>query len=289
MMSLGILVFLCSCVLGSIRVKHTAKKTARLGGNVTFECQLMTNESNVIQITWHKESGNFTGAVATASKAYGHKLLGYYMNRAKHSSPKSLNITAITISPVTLVDEGCFKCIFNLFPFGASTGTICLKVYEEQILEPNLEVHKIGPHDILDILYIITCSATGYPAPNITWKLPENLNIAPEIHSIVHQNETETVISNFTLNILSTGYSKVHVICVVRHPALNSEKYLSTDLNGTGYKVSEWKFVSTYIIIIFIILILSLVMIIVFVCMKKKRKSKRYRKSDQIQKALDLS
>ncbi|CAJ0959515.1 unnamed protein product [Ranitomeya imitator] len=234
----------------------------------------MTNESNVIQITWHKESGNFTGAMATASKAYGQKLVGHYMNRAKHSSHKSLNISAITINPVTLVDEGCFKCIFNLFPLGASTGTICLKVNEEQILEPNLEVHEIGPPDIRDKLYIVTCSATGNPAPNITWMLPENLNTAPELYSFVNQNETETVISNFTLNISSTRYSKVHVICVVRHPALDSEKYLSTDINGTGNKDSDWKFASTFIIV-FIILMLSLALIIVLVHMKKKSKSKR--------------
>ncbi|XP_073526952.1 OX-2 membrane glycoprotein-like [Phyllobates terribilis] len=272
MMPLSKLVFLFSSVLGSIQVKNTAKETAKLGGNVTLECQLMTNEPNVIQITWYKESGNFTGPVATASKAYGHKLLGYYMSRAKHYTHKTLNISAITINPVTLMDEGCFKCIFNLFPLGASTGTICLKVYGEQILEPNLEVHEIGHPDILDILYIVTCSATGNPAPNITWMLPENLNIAPEIYYIVNQNGTETIISNFTLNISSTTYSKIHVICVVRHPALNSEKYLSIDINGTRNKDSDWKFLSIYIIII--LLILSLV-IIVFICMWKRSKGKK--------------
>ncbi|XP_075707355.1 OX-2 membrane glycoprotein-like [Rhinoderma darwinii] len=217
---------------GTIKVKNIATERARIDSNVTLLCQLMTPDPNVVQITWQKESGNFTGTVTTSSKVYGQKRLGYYSNRTKHFTNSS-NVSAITISHVTLEDEGCFKCIFNLFPLGASSGTICLEVYEANILEPKLQVREIAHHDILDMLYVVICSATGKPAPNITWLLPENLDSAPETYTIINLNETETVISNFTLHISSIWDMKVSIICVVNHPVLSSEKRLSTVLDGT--------------------------------------------------------
>lgn len=223
---------------GAITVKNNAKETARIGGNVTLLCQLMGSEANVIQITWQKESGNFTGTLATTSRVYGQKLLGYYTKRAKHSTNNTANVSAITISPVTPEDEGCFRCIFNLFPDGASTGIVCLDVYEENLLEPHLEVLEIAQPDMSDKLYTVTCSATGQPAPTITWILPENLDITPETYTIINQNKTVTVISNFTLPISSPR--DVPVTCAVHHPSLSSEKHLSTVIDGTETQDSDW-------------------------------------------------
>ncbi|XP_075118600.1 OX-2 membrane glycoprotein-like [Leptodactylus fuscus] len=229
----SLLVLLWSSVQGAT-VKNNPKEAVTIGGNVTLQCQLIIEEPNVIQITWQKETGNFTGAVATISKVYGQKLIGYYSNRTKHSASNSPDVSAISISNVTPEDEGCFKCIFNLFPSGATTGTICLEVYEPTILEPNLEVLEIDNRDIADKLYTVTCSVnTGKPTPNITWILPGNLNITPETHTTRHLNETETVTSNFTLPLSSIWDMRVSVICVVRHPGLSAEKHLSTVIDGT--------------------------------------------------------
>ncbi|KAG8543893.1 hypothetical protein GDO81_023437, partial [Engystomops pustulosus] len=120
--------FLWSSVQGAIEVKTIPKESATVGGTVTLLCQLMTPKANVIQVTWQKESGNFTGTLATNSRIYGQKLLGYYARRTKHSTEDAPNVSAISISNLSPQDEGCFKCIFNLFPSGASTGTICLEV-----------------------------------------------------------------------------------------------------------------------------------------------------------------
>ncbi|XP_069800717.1 OX-2 membrane glycoprotein-like [Dendropsophus ebraccatus] len=234
MKPLSILVFLWSSVQGAVVVKNVAKETAIIGGSVTLQCQLMTLEPNVIQITWQKESGNFTGTVATSSKIYGQKLLGYYINRAKHSTATlTLNISAITIKSVMLEDEGCFKCIFNLFPLGASTGKTCLEVYEATLSEPNLEVQEIIHPEAVNKLYLLTCSATGKPAPIITWILPKSLDIDPENDSIINLNDTETVISNLTLHSSSIRGKVVTVTCVVHHPSLSSERHLSTAIDAT--------------------------------------------------------
>ncbi|XP_066455490.1 OX-2 membrane glycoprotein-like [Eleutherodactylus coqui] len=241
MKHLSILAVLFCCAQGAIKVKHVAKETARIGDNVTLQCQLMTSELHVIQITWRKESGKFNGTVATTSKVYGQKLLGYYSNRTKYSGSNTFNVSAITISSVTPEDEGCFKCIFNLFPLGASTGTICLEVYEANLLEPNLKVYEIAHHDSLGKLYNVTCSASGKPAPNVTWILPNNLNITPEMYINVDLNESETVISNFNLPISSIRNMRVSLICVVNHPGFSSEKRLSTVLGGARNTGTDFK------------------------------------------------
>ncbi|CAN2391326.1 OX-2 membrane glycoprotein-like, partial [Pristimantis euphronides] len=216
-------------------------ETARIGGNVTLQCELMTLKESIIQITWHKESGNLTGTVATASKYYGQKLLGYYTNRAKHSTNNThQDVSAITISPVIPEDEGCFKCIFNLFPFGASTGTICLEVYEANLMEPNLEVQEMTQPDSLDKLYIVTCSATGRPAPKITWIPLENLDISPETYTIINLNKSEMVISNFTLRTFSILDMRISVICVVHHPSLSSEKHLLKVIERSQHTESKF-------------------------------------------------
>ncbi|XP_040278937.1 OX-2 membrane glycoprotein-like [Bufo bufo] len=260
---LVLLTLLWSSVEGEIPVKTNAKETARIGSDVTLRCQLMTHESNIIQITWHKESGNLTGNVASTSKVYGQKLLGFYSNRAKHSTNKTLNVSAITISPVIPEDEGCFKCIFNLFPYGASTGTICLDVFEPKILEPSLEVHEISQPDKQ---YIVTCSGGGIPAPDITWILPENLDVVPETFTVVNLDKTEIVISNFTLS--SSWNMRVSVICVVRHPSLGSEKLLSTDIDLSRNQDLGFHFSPIVVILVGIVIVLGVLYIIHLVLRK---------------------
>ncbi|XP_075053949.1 nectin-3-like [Mixophyes fleayi] len=229
-------VFLCFCGLvhGSI-VETVEKQEATVGGNVTLQCQLITTTSRVLQVTWQKESGNFTGPVATYIQRFGKELFGNYSNRIVQFTVDALNVSAITISPVTLEDQGCFSCIFNIFPFGANSGRTCLDVYEIIISDPILEIHQNESPDTSEKLRIVTCSATGQPAPSITWELPDNLEITPETYTIVNLNRTVTVISNFTQTIPWT-LEVAKVTCVVRHPALYSEKRLSALIDYTILK-----------------------------------------------------
>ncbi|XP_044130119.1 uncharacterized protein LOC122923388 isoform X1 [Bufo gargarizans] len=219
----------------SITVKSEKNLSAAVGRNVTLLCQLMSAKANVIQITWQKESGNFSGPVASTSRVYGPKILGYYSNRAKHSSVDTLNMSAIIISPVTLEDEGCFKCIFNLFPVGASSGTICLDVYEEKISEPTLDVKIIDRPEMLEKLLVITCSGSGLPAPNISWNHSLDLQYEPQTLSIVNSDGTMTVISNLTQTMNET-LEGTNVTCIVNHPTLGAEKRLSKLVPYTGIK-----------------------------------------------------
>ncbi|XP_068122281.1 OX-2 membrane glycoprotein-like isoform X2 [Hyperolius riggenbachi] len=223
---------------GSLVVKSVAKQEARVGSNVTLLCQLEANQSNIFQITWEKESGNFTGTVATSSRTYGEKLLGYSAGRTAQHTADTLNASAITINPVTLEDQGCFKCTFNVYPFGANSGTTCLDVYETSISEPALDLHTVDSPDQAGKHLVVTCSANGKPAPEITWNLTAGLQIVPRTYSIEHPNGTVTVISNFTNRVTQESNK---VTCVVSHPALHHEKHLSKTLEDTGPETDDLK------------------------------------------------
>ncbi|XP_018413354.1 PREDICTED: OX-2 membrane glycoprotein-like [Nanorana parkeri] len=132
------------------------KQAATVGGNVTLQCRLQASQPNIFQITWQKETGNFTGPIATSSKMFGNKILGPFSNRTAQYTVDTLNVSAITISSVTLEDQGCFKCIFNIYPIGANSGTICLDVYERNISEPTPEVRQTDSHFLDDTRFVFT-------------------------------------------------------------------------------------------------------------------------------------
>ncbi|XP_063806600.1 OX-2 membrane glycoprotein-like isoform X2 [Pseudophryne corroboree] len=259
-------------VHGSIKVKTVETQEAAVGGNVTLRCQLITSYPHIFQITWQKESGNFTGPVATYSKKYGEKLIGYYFQRTEQFTVDTLNASAITINPVTLEDQGCFTCIFNVYPFGANSGKTCLDVYETNILDPSLEIAQIASGNTSEKQHIVTCSATGQPTPEITWKLPDHLGITPETYTIVNSNRTVTVISNFTQSSSRT-LDVTEVICVVRHPALCPEKRLSALIDDTRDKGSSASTadLSIPIAITCTLCVIILVMIGIFICRRLRK------------------
>ncbi|XP_077335901.1 OX-2 membrane glycoprotein-like [Lithobates pipiens] len=136
-------------------VINVEKQTTTVGGTVTLRCQLQTIRLNVFQITWQKETGNFSGPMATCSKVYGARLLGYAANRTRQFTTDTLNVSSITINPVHQEDQGCFKCIFNVYPLGANSGTICLDVYGSKTAEHYTRMdYQTDPNSSISVLQI---------------------------------------------------------------------------------------------------------------------------------------
>lgn len=74
----------------------------------------------------------------------------------------------------------------------------------------------------------MSCSATGKPAPKITWHLPSILQQKPREYHIKLGNETVTVISNFT-HANPKILQEHPIACVIQHPSLNVTLVLPTD------------------------------------------------------------
>lgn len=79
----------------------------------------------------------------------------------------------------------------------------------------------------------VSCSATGKPAPKISWRLPSILQQKPREYHVRLSNQTVTVVSNFT-----HAHSKIlqehPIACVIQHPSLNVTLVLPMDTMAKG-------------------------------------------------------
>ncbi|XP_069492081.1 nectin-1-like isoform X2 [Ambystoma mexicanum] len=233
-----LLVLLCSAwgfIPCSALVLHEKTLNATVGNRVTLHCQLSKSQ-DVLQVTWQKDAGDFSGNMATYSEDFGQRFMGHYKHRQVHFSKAEPNITAITLNSVSLKDEGCYKCIFNVYPTGSVIGRTCLHVYA--ISTPKLETHLVSHPDSPEKAEVVSCSATGKPAPVITWKLSEKLQGKPQLYSLVNPNLTITVISNFTY-VPSRSTQEKPVTCVLQHPGLNVEIQLPDMIEEKSQDLEE--------------------------------------------------
>ncbi|XP_066062948.1 LOW QUALITY PROTEIN: OX-2 membrane glycoprotein-like [Chamaea fasciata] len=210
----------------SVQVNRKVQ-SVQAGGNITFSCRSATKE-DVIQVTWQKETDGAEDNIATYSVMNGQKIAKAYVSHMSFAHSE-LQASAISLHGVTLQDEGCYKCIFNTFPSGAVTGRMCLKVYA--ISDPKVETKLIPSRDKAqdsEKMVGMSCSATGKPAPKITWHLPSILQQKPREYHIKFSNQTMTVISNFT-HTDSKILQEYPITCVIQHPSLNVTLVLPTD------------------------------------------------------------
>ncbi|XP_056355568.1 OX-2 membrane glycoprotein-like isoform X2 [Oenanthe melanoleuca] len=211
----------------SVQVMNRKVQSVQAGGNVTFSCRSVTKE-DVIQVTWQKETDGAEDNIATFSTLNGQKIAKAYTSHVSFAHSE-LQASAISLHGVTLQDEGCYKCIFNTFPSGAVTGRMCLKVYA--ISDPKVETKLIPSPDKAEDsekMVEMSCSATGKPAPKITWHLPSILQQKPREYHIKFSNQTVTVISNFT-HTHSKILQEYPITCMIQHPSLNVTLVLPTD------------------------------------------------------------
>ncbi|NXC72059.1 OX2G protein, partial [Anhinga anhinga] len=212
---------------GSVQVMHRKVQSVQAGGNITFSCRSVTKE-DVLQVTWQKEMDGAEDNIATYSMMNGQKIAKGYVGHVSFAHSE-LQASAISLHGVTLQDEGCYKCIFNTFPSGAVTGRMCLNVYA--ISDPKAEAKLIPSLDKAkdsEKVVGMSCSATGKPAPNITWRLPSILQQKPREYHIRLSNQTVTVISNFTYT-LSKILQEYPIACEIQHPSLNVTLVLPMD------------------------------------------------------------
>ncbi|NXV18013.1 OX2G protein, partial [Cepphus grylle] len=217
---------------GSVQVMHRKVQSVQAGGNVTFSCRSVTKE-DVLQVTWQKEMDGAEDNIATYSTMNGQKIAKGYADHVSFAHSE-LQDSAISLHGVTLQDEGCYKCIFNTFPSGAVAGRMCLKVYA--ISNPKVEAKLIPSPDKdedSEKMVGMSCSATGKPAPKITWRLPSTLQQKPREYHIRLSNQTVTVISNFT-HTHSKILQEYPIACVIQHPSLNMTLVLPMDSLAQG-------------------------------------------------------
>ncbi|XP_073473415.1 CD226 antigen-like isoform X2 [Aquarana catesbeiana] len=120
---------------------QTENVRAEFGESATLTCLLQAS-NEVLQVTWKRIGKDSETKLATYTKEKGAKVDKPYDDRL-NVSMLGLNRTAITIYKAGLEDEGCYVCVFNIFPTGAEEGRVCLKISGEALIEKNHKV-KVG-------------------------------------------------------------------------------------------------------------------------------------------------
>ncbi|XP_062417437.1 OX-2 membrane glycoprotein-like isoform X2 [Pungitius pungitius] len=161
-----------------------------LGDNTYLSCRLMQSK-DVVQVTWQKMIPGGTADVVSYNKHFGQKVNTVFRGRVEFKSD-GLQNSSIVIRNVTDQDEGCYRCMFNIYPDGAFTGITCLQLYE--LHEPFLHVRESLSAEEL----VVSCSATGRPAPTVTLTVP-------------HHNSTSVTNTNGTVTVTTTAVlSRLH-------------------------------------------------------------------------------
>ncbi|KAF3857256.1 hypothetical protein F7725_009115 [Dissostichus mawsoni] len=159
-------IFLCAFGLfqkglsALVETQHTVM--AAVGEESCLQCQLMQSK-NVLQVTWQKILPIGEDNIATYTRKFGQTVNAGFKGRVEFKTA-GLQNCSINIMNVTDRDEGCYRCLFNTLP--------------EELHGPFLHV--------LDS--VVSCSATGRPAPTVTLTLPHNNST-----SVTNSNGTFTV------------------------------------------------------------------------------------------------
>ncbi|XP_073318348.1 OX-2 membrane glycoprotein-like isoform X2 [Pagrus major] len=178
---------------------------AAVGDEALLNCQLVQFK-DVVQVTWWKVLPEREETLVTYTTTYGERVNPDFKDKVEFADA-GLQSSSIIIRNVTEQDEGCYHCLFNADPEGALIGTTCLQVYE--LHEPVLHVGDSNSEET-----VVSCSATGRPAPTVTLTvLRDNVHFSDPV-SVSNTNGTVTVTSTAVLTGLHDDSTEVR--CAVR-------------------------------------------------------------------------
>ncbi|XP_053170251.1 OX-2 membrane glycoprotein-like [Scomber japonicus] len=180
----------------------------KVGEDVHLSCQLMQTK-DVLQVTWQKDSPEGKKNIATYSEHFGQTVNDGFKGKLEFKDA-GLKNCSIVIRKVMEQDEGCYLCLFNTFPDGSLTGRTCLHLYE--LHEPILQIRESNSGEET----VVSCSATGRPAPTVTLNVPQQ-DLYFSNSSTVSVTNTNTTVTVTTTAVLS-GFrgNDTQVGCAVR-------------------------------------------------------------------------
>ncbi|XP_049426746.1 OX-2 membrane glycoprotein-like isoform X2 [Epinephelus fuscoguttatus] len=195
------------CALGLIQkglaavIETQQTVMAAVGEDALLNCQLM-QPKDVLQIRWQKVLPERVKNLASYNKYFVRDVNPDFRDKMEFKYA-GLQNCSIVIRRVTEEDEGCYHCVFKIHPDRALTGSTCLQLYE--LHEPVLHVRESNSPEEA----VVSCSATGRPAPTVTLTVP-------------HYNSTSVTNTNATVTVTATAVlprlhgNSTQVGCAVR-------------------------------------------------------------------------
>ncbi|KAM9327405.1 OX-2 membrane glycoprotein-like [Pholidichthys leucotaenia] len=197
-------------------------KTAVYGGEAHYSCSL-DNPAGVQQVTWQRHHGNESiENLATYSRRFGEQVNEPYRGRIVFTEA-SLSSSSITLRNVTWDDESCIICSFNVFPGGSKRTQTCLKVQGISKVDTTSHILNSGP-DNEDKEVVFTCSATGKPAPTITWHVSNEDTLLNKSQMTTERNGDNTITTSSSTTVRVRPPWSGHVDCHINSGLLGQRR-----------------------------------------------------------------
>lgn len=193
----------------------------------SIKCTLTSSEDPLI-ITWQKNTQNIPINVATISRTYGVNIQPAFTQKVNVSFVGSRE-TIFTISNVSMLDQGCYTCLFHLFSSGVVRQKTCIKVQTELVSgsQSRLSENKLE----------VSCHGTGYPAPIIFWDSISQDHI--ETTSTTNEDGTVTVTSVASISPPPEPWKSFS--CKIQYNGSNltlTETFTNQATKNTGLSIS---------------------------------------------------
>ncbi|XP_014831946.1 PREDICTED: OX-2 membrane glycoprotein-like isoform X1 [Poecilia mexicana] len=251
---------------------------AAVGDQASLSCRL-TEDKDVLQITWQKVLPDGEKNLATYTKKFGSRVRPDLEEKMDFQY-ESLQSCSMVIRKVMEEDEGCYRCLFNTYPNGALIGKTCLKLCELHGPFINVSRSNSPPGSV------VTCSATGRPVPMVTLTvLHQNLSFSHYNTSRV-TNTNGTITSTTTVLLSALNTTQVECSVLVQPAALRELLVTVPGLTETFDDGLDVEPSSSYIIIgLFMVagLVLALcIAALIFVLLRKQAEKRKHKDTSDI-------
>ncbi|XP_053190074.1 uncharacterized protein LOC128373903 [Scomber japonicus] len=183
---------------------------AKLGEDAHLSCQVMQYK-DVLQVTWQKLSPEGKKKNLGNYNKYSGQTVNPGFQGKVEFKDAGLQNCSIVIKKAVEQDESCYLCRFSsLYSGGSLKGRTCLQVYE--LHEPILQIRESNSTEEM----VVSCSATGRPAPTVTLNVPQqDLYFSnSSTVSVTNANGTVTVTTTAMLSVF--GGNDTLVGCTAR-------------------------------------------------------------------------
>ncbi|RXN06403.1 OX-2 membrane glyco -like protein [Labeo rohita] len=253
--------------------------SVEFGQDALFSCS-MSDASGVKQVTWQRVRNKETvQTLATYSDLFKHQVDEQYVGKVTFIAA-SANSTSIEIKNATFEDEACYICSFKVYPFQPKRQTLCLTV--KGLTEITTSVNP-APNTDQDV--VVSCSATGKPAPTIQWKSAgkDLNNFSPSNFSTLNKDSSTTITSNLTLPL--SEFNGKFVECVAQSDSVEKSEQIYVPVKD--YNVNN-DTTRSYIITLSVLICMAVVVLIItIICLYTRLKRTTFGKKSTYEEHLN--
>uniref|UniRef100_A0A672KVN5 Ig-like domain-containing protein n=1 Tax=Sinocyclocheilus grahami TaxID=75366 RepID=A0A672KVN5_SINGR len=239
------------------------------GQDASFSCAL-SDASGVKQVTWQRvRDTEPVQTLATYSDLFKVHMDDQYVGKVNFTA-SSVDSTSIEIKNTTFEDEACYICSFKVYPLQPKRQTLCISEITA----------SVNPAPSSDPDVVVSCSATGKPAPTILWKSAEKElnNFRSSNFTTLNKDSSTTITSNLTLP-LSQFHGK-YVECVAQSDGIEKSVQIFVPDEDNKGKMFNMDIVNngprSYIVTISVLIIMTVVgLVIIAICLHTRLKSKQ--------------